>query len=156
MAGKLHNEIEALLMKQDSAIKNRKFRKSVAAALLANDPDCDVAELGLGFKRIPDAYKILPEEKTVVCYEIEITNPINKIRLADYAELWFHLDAECWKFRLHPVSRYAQIAAAIDLPRLFLSITGVEEKDMDWVAHHLTMELPVKEGLALAREGETL
>ena len=49
---------------------------------------------------IPDAYLIDQENKTIVCYEIEDTHPLNIFSIREYAAAWWTLEYIYWDLHL--------------------------------------------------------
>jgi hypothetical protein len=51
-------------------------------------------------KFIPDAFLIDEDRRTIVCYEVEDTNPININSLGKYIAAWWLMDALTWDLHL--------------------------------------------------------
>ena len=49
---------------------------------------------------IPDAYYIDLERKTIVCYEVEDTHPLNPFSIGKYAAAWWTLEYIYWDLHL--------------------------------------------------------
>jgi hypothetical protein len=49
---------------------------------------------------IPDAYLIDQENKTIVCYEVEDTHPLNPFSVGEYAAAWWTLEYIGWDLHL--------------------------------------------------------
>lgn len=49
---------------------------------------------------VPDAYLIDPENKTVVCYEVEDSNHLSLYRIRERASAWWNLEYIYWDFHL--------------------------------------------------------
>ena len=67
------------------------------------------------YRFTPDAYKIIKENDSIQCYEVEDTHKISKQKLTKYIMVWFFLDCENIDLELYVVDRYGNNINKIDL-----------------------------------------
>ena len=79
---------------------NRWFGKSGAKRLLIKR--CEILDCwknsDSGF--VPDAFLIDPENKTIVCYEVEDHHPLNPFSVGRYSNAWWTLEYIYWDLHL--------------------------------------------------------
>jgi hypothetical protein len=79
---------------------NRRFGHKRTRQLLINR--CDVLQTWKyrDARFIPDAYLIDEEQKTVVCYEVEDSHPLNIYSIGEYTAAWWNLEYIYWDLHL--------------------------------------------------------
>lgn len=55
---------------------------------------------------VPDAFKIVEEESTIIAFEVEVSNPISEFKMARYLDYWWALDEFYWSLQLVSVDRF--------------------------------------------------
>lgn len=97
-----------LLMEKDKRIKRKGFNKAILAAFAKDTEVCreDVDYLKKYLGRIPDAYLIDEENKTVIWYEVEDTHRLTNNKIYDLYHIHFALDYCFWEMEVVLIDRY--------------------------------------------------
>lgn len=96
----------ASLLRSNSLISVKGFKKAVTDSLWRYQDEyrpVDAEALDdwqSSVTLIPDAFLINGQKRTVVCYEIEVGNPLNESKLRRYVDAWWLLDYQYWDLQL--------------------------------------------------------
>lgn len=99
---------------------------------------------------IPDAFRIIPEQRQVVIMEVEVTHHIPDEKLLAYHSLWWALDEYYWTMGLVTIDRFwlvkglpiSQITAYLNQDE---SPASVEPADLSWLTEWIGKSKELRE-----------
>jgi hypothetical protein len=116
MPGDLHGRMVADLVAQGAETHGfTNALKSLVRGLGYDVSDEDWALESLGFRRIPDAYRIDASARIVTAFEVVVTHRVSARKLRDYGALFWLLDEVRAEIVIVEVDRYG-VRRALPLP----------------------------------------
>jgi hypothetical protein len=113
MTGVAHRAAVLKILDRLPGAKTKGFFADLRAALREDgDPEWDTSD---DVRVVPDAFLINGREKSVIAFEVEASNPVNREKISNYCELFWALDDWEWRLGLITIDRWGAVTSLVDM-----------------------------------------